>query len=305
VQGPRLTGLAIALALAAPLAAQAKVLEERLTLPVQVTDAYGKRQEHSIQVVLFTDSNQPAPRPLLVLNHGRATEAQARAALGLARYPVASRWLAAQGFAVAVPTRVGYGESGGPDVEDTGACENKRYPPGYAAAAQQTLQVMSLLRQRPDILPERNVVMGQSYGGATAVALAAQNPAGVVAAINFAGGGGGDPKNHPQRPCSPVRLKQMFEDYGRTARVPMLWVYTENDMFFGPELPREWHAAFTAAGGQAEFKQFAPDGEDGHGLFARSPQLWQPVVADFLKRQGFAVRALPPSAPSLPVQEKP
>jgi homoserine acetyltransferase len=92
----------------------------------------------------------------------------------------------------------------------------------------------------------------------------------------------------PQKPCGPEKLERLFRDYGKTAKVPMLWVYTENDMYFGPELPRRWHQAFRAAGGQSEFVQFSPQGDDGHLLFYRYPSLWQPKVAAFLQAQGFA-----------------
>ena len=114
------------------------------------------------------------------------------------------------------------------------------------------------------------------------------NPPGVVAAINFAGGSGGDPKGRPQNPCSQPALERTFQTYGAQAKVPMLWVYTENDMYFGPQLPRQWHAAFTKAGGKASFVQFPPHGEDGHSLFTRFPQVWQPAVSEFLDANGFA-----------------
>lgn len=39
-----------------------------------------------------------------------------------------------------------------------------------------------------------------------------------------------------------------------------------------------------------EFVQFPPHGDDGHLLFTRFPQVWQPVVADFLRRQGFDIK---------------
>jgi dienelactone hydrolase len=125
------------------------------------------------------------------------------------------------------------------------------------------------------------------------VAVASLNPAGVAAAINFAGGGGGDPKGHPQQPCSPVQLKRMFADFGSKARIPMLWVYTENDQFFGPAYPREWFDAFRAGGAPAEFVQFPPHGDDGHLLFARFPEVWKPTVAEFLRQQGYAMKDLP------------
>ena len=86
-----------------------------------------------------------------------------------ARYSEASDWFARQGFLVAVPTRIGYGITGGDDVEDSGDCRQRRYPPVYQAAAVQTMRVLELLRARPDVAPDRAVIVGQSFGGMTAV----------------------------------------------------------------------------------------------------------------------------------------
>ena len=282
--------LLLLLALGVAGALQAKVVEEQLDVPVQVTDAYGKRVDQGIKVTVFTDDAIAGPKPVIVINHGRATDPADRASMGRARYPDASRWFARAGFIVALPTRIGYGASGGEDVEDSGACARKNYAPGYLAAAAQALAALNAVRARPDALKDRSVILGQSYGGATAVAIASLNPAGVIASINFAGGGGGDPKVRPQQPCSTAVLKRMLAGFGETARVPMLWVYAENDQFFGPTLPREWFEAYRAAGGGAEFLQFPPQGDDGHALFARFPAIWQPAVADFLRKQGFEMK---------------
>jgi dienelactone hydrolase len=284
--------LALSLALLlAGATAHARLVEEQIDVPVEVTDAYGKQIRHTIKVTVFSDDANPRPAPVLVLNHGRSAEPQGRADLGRARYTDASRFFVKLGFIVAVPTRMGYGVTGGDDVEDTGSCERKNYPPGYAAAARQTLTVLDAVRQRPDADKARAVLMGQSYGGATAVALAALNPPGVQAAINFAGGGGGNPKTQAQRPCAPQSLERMFRDYGKTAKVPMLWVYTENDMYFGPAYPKEWHGAYVAQGAPAEFVQYPPHGDDGHALFTRFPEVWKPKVTEFLQTQGFVAPA--------------
>lgn len=270
--------------------AQARLVEQQAELPVQVRDAYGKTLAQNIRVTLFYDDATPAPRPVLLLNHGRAPDAEGRAALGRARFVAASRWFAERGFLVALPTRIGYGETGGEDVEDSGSCERKTYGPGFAAAAQQGLTLLAWLKERPDVRSDRTVLLGQSFGGATTVALAAQNPPGVVAAINFAGGAGGNPKTQPGRPCAPQRLERVYADYGRSARLPSLWVYTENDLYFGARYPRDWAQAYREAGAPVEFVQFPPHGDDGHLLFTRFPQVWQPVVADFLRRQGFDIK---------------
>jgi dienelactone hydrolase len=271
-------------------AAQARLVEEQHDLPVAVVDAYDKPVAQTIKLTVFFDDSTPQPRPVLVINHGRAADAAGRGALGRARYGDAARWFARFGFAVAVPTRLGYGVSRGEDVEDSGACGAKNYAPGYRASAQQTLAALRFMHERADTLKDRDVVVGQSYGGATSIAVAALNPAGTVAVVNFAGGGGGDPKERAQAPCSPQRLERLFAEYGRTARIPSLWIYAENDMYFGPTLPKAWFNALREAGGVGDFVQVPPQGDDGHATFVRAPTVWQPIVAGFLKTHGFDVK---------------
>ena len=279
--------LAIAALSSCALQAQAELVETSFNLPVTVADSYGKQVTREIVVTLFFDDTAPKPYPALVINHGRAADAGERKAMGRARYPEASRWFARMGFMVAVPTRVGYGVTGGEDVEDSGTCQRKNYPPAYAASADQAQQVLASLRQRPEVASDRAVVLGQSFGGATAIALTARNPKGVQAAINFAGGGGGNPKTHAQAPCAEQQLKSLFAGYGKTSRIPTLWVYTENDQWMGPQYPKAWFDAFVSEGGVGEFMLFPAFGDDGHKLFAKAAELWQPKVLEFLQSHGY------------------
>lgn len=300
--------LAPAAALAAAMfavPAHARLHESQMDVPVEVVDAYGKHIAQPIRVTVWSDDANPAPAPVLVFGHGRSAHADQRAGMGRARFSDASAFFVRRGFIVAVPTRIGYGVSGGEDVEDSGTCQDKNYPPGYAAAARETLQVLDAVRAaRPDAAKDRAVVVGQSYGGTAAITVGAMQPAGVQAVINFAGGGGGNPVTQPGRPCGPQRLEKLFAGYGATLRMPSLWLYTENDRYFGPTYPKEWFAAFRAAGGTGEFTQFPPQGEDGHATFYRAPQVWQPRVAEFLDRNGFPAPAATAPAPA-PAPAKP
>ena len=285
--GKRIRAAAALLLALAAVQVRAGVVEEVLRVPVAVKDGYGREVQQDIAVTVWRDEAARRPYPVLVLNHGRDPDANGRAALGRAKYSANSKWFAQLGFLVAVPTRIGYGESGGPDVEDTGPCNRKAYPPAYLASAQQALQVLEAMRARPDVAADQAVVVGQSFGGATSIAVAALNPAGVKLAINFAGGAGGNPKVSLQRPCLPASIEHMFGGYGKTARVPTLWIYAENDMYFGPEYPKQWFSAFRAAGGTGEYVLFPAHGADGHALFTAAPEVWRPRVLEALKQAGF------------------
>jgi hypothetical protein len=93
---------------------------------------------------------------------------------------------------------------------------------------------------------------------------------------------GGKPNNN----CAPDKLVEAIADFGRTARTPMLWIYIENDTFFGPALSQQMHQAYTSAGGNAEYHLLPPFGSDGHFLIdsAESIPLWAPLVSRFLDR---------------------
>lgn len=267
-----------------------EVAERVVRIPVKVTNAYGKVIERDITVTIFEVSGR-AMYPLLVLNHGRPADDAGRVKMGRVRYSEVSRWFASLGYSVWVPTRIGYGVSRtDEDPEYTGTCNRKRYEPGYAVAAEQTLQVIEQAKRNAGIDGRRVVVVGQSFGGTTSVALAARNPPGLAAAINFAGGGGGNPETRPGEPCAPELLRDLFEGYGKTSRVPTLWVYTENDKWMGSRYTKTWFEAFRSNGGIGEFVMHPPHGEDGHSLFTRGFALWRPIVERFLGGIGEGAR---------------
>ncbi|MBU6269657.1 MAG: alpha/beta fold hydrolase [Betaproteobacteria bacterium] len=283
-----LTALLVAAAAAAmlPAVASATIVESVIEVPVRVTGARGQRVEQTIKVTIFRD-DRLGRAPYLVLHHGRPVSLEDLPAMGRARYPENARYFVRQGFVVLVPTRVGYGESGGPDVENSGRCEDRQFRPAYAASADQTEAVLRAAADLPFVDPGRGIVVGQSFGGMTALAVAARQHPGLVAAINFAGGGGGNPRERPAQPCSQARLAGLFAEYGAQAAVPSLWLYSENDRYWGPHLPRQWFERYVAAGAAAEFIALPPHGEDGHGIFSGNPAAWRPSVEAFLRRLGF------------------
>ena len=62
----------------------------------------------------------------------------------------------------------------------------------------------------------------------------------------------------PNNNCAPNKLVEETAAFGRTSRIPMLWIYAENDTYFGPELTKRMHEAFIAAGGKAEYHMLPP-----------------------------------------------
>ncbi|WP_343726881.1 prolyl oligopeptidase family serine peptidase [Burkholderia seminalis] len=255
------------------------------TVDVKVKDFYGKEDTGTVAITRFMPSGN-GPFPILLLNHGR--NAQDRVSPARFRYTQQARFFVSKGFAVFEPTRIGYGRFGTQfDPEYSGACRHKDYHPLVDAARAEERAVLDYAKHQPNVDPNRIVIVGQSVGGLITTAMAADNPDGVVAAINFAGGAGGDPVQHPGAPCQGELMEAMFSSFGTTARVPMLWIYTENDRYFDPTYSGAWYKAFVRAGGDADYRLLPPFSDNGHLLFSRGIDLWQPVVSEFLEHHGF------------------
>lgn len=273
-------------------------------LPVAARDINNVETRGEILVTTFKPAGN-GPFPLVVISHGR--DSKKRAEVGRARFESAARYFVRKGFAVAVPTRLGYGDTAATgDPESNGkSCSLARYDVAMAASASQIAATVTRLREERWAAPDRLLLVGQSVGGISTVAATAQNIPGLVAAINFAGGHGGRPDTHPGEPCNPAALERLYADFGKTARAPMLWLYTENDRYFNPAHSRAWHAAFTAGGGVAEYRLLPAFGDNGHTLFAAGNDLWQPLLDDWLQRFGFTQPGLlpkPPARPASPVE---
>ena len=256
------------------------------SLKVQVVDMFNKEAAGTVVVTSYKPDGN-GPFPILILNHGRSGTDRSQPARF--RYTQQARFFVKLGFAVFVPTRVGYGAQGvDPDPEYSGDCNKKNYAPMAEAASNQVLAALALAKQQTHTDPKRVVVVGQSVGGYTAIATAAKNPDGLVVAINFAGGSGGNPQTRPGEPCEGFKLEKMYAEFGAKSKVPTLWIYTENDQYFGPKYSQAWHQAFVKSGGLAEFNLLPAFAADGHTLFTAGMPLWEPVVSKFLQVHGFA-----------------
>ena len=272
--------------------------EAVVRIPVTVKDQYGRQETRQIPITIYRPAGN-GPWPLFVFNHGRATP-EKRAQEGRYRPEVLARYLVDKGFVVMVPMRIGYAENFGDyDPESSGACNHPHVEPPSIAASDQVLATVNYARTLPYVDASRWLVGGQSMGGTTSIATVGRAPAGLLAGVNFAGGSGGDPEHNPGKPCGPSALTRYWGSLAAHAKVPMLWLYWQNDKYWGPDLPKEWHQAWVQNGGRAEFHQFPPSGEDGHSGLSRDFEHWLPVVDHFLRELGFTRDAIVPRpAPS-------
>jgi dienelactone hydrolase len=252
----------------------------------------------SLEALLVRPSG-PGRYPLALINHGSPRAAADRPQMTpLSMLPEAMEF-ARRGWAAAIVMRRGYGGSGGGWAETFGRCGDPHYLEAARAAAADLKDAAVVLARRPDVDDSRIISVGVSAGGFATVALTADPPPGLVAAISFAGGRG---STAADQVCRGDRLADAFHALGERSRIPMLWVYADNDHFFGPQLAQALRQAFTSGGGKVEFVRAAPFGQDGHGLFSQAGiPIWTGYVDAFLQRQNLVLRAnpLPPPLSAL------
>jgi dienelactone hydrolase len=156
-------------------------------------------------------------------------------------------------------------------------------------AGEAVLAAKDWVKAQPWADKEKILLVGASVGGLTSAGVAAKGPAGVIGYINFVGGSGGSPRESPGKSCKPENLTKVFAGFGKTTRVPSLWMYAENDLYWGPDAPKEWHLAFSAGGSKTKFVMTppVPGTDDGHRLLAVGARLWAPHVNAFVREIGF------------------
>ncbi len=240
---------------------------------------------------LFVRPSAPGRYPLALLAHGSPRDATGRPNMTpLAMLPQALEF-ARRGWAVVIVMRRGYGGSDGGWAEGFGPCDNPNYVTAGTAGATDLRTTLDFVSHRPDVDPAHMIAVGVSDGGFATVALTADPPPGLIAAISFAGGRS---SQQSDKVCRPDRLIAAFRAFGQRSRIPMLWVYAANDHFFGPALAQQFKAAFENGGGSVDFVNAPAFGDDGRNLFSPAgiPD-WTPYVEKFLRQENLTMRTAP------------
>lgn len=221
------------------------------------------------------------PFPLVILSHGSPRSAEDRPHMKATGNSLGAHEFLKRGWAVVVVLRRGYGTSGGNWAETYGTCKKPDYEKAGRASADDLRATIDYMIKQKNINAQRILAVGISAGGFATVALTANPPKGLIAAVNLAGGRG---SSYADTVCEEEKLVQAFAAYGKTSRVPMLWVYAQNDHFFGPQLAQKLFAAFKAKGGKAIFHATEAFGNDGHALLsAKGIQMWSDQFDAFIK----------------------
>jgi dienelactone hydrolase len=244
-----------------------------------------------LQALLVRPDDRVA-HPLAIITHGSHDSAQVRRAMSPQyQLPVAMEF-ARRGWTAVIVMRRGYGGSDGRFEEGPAFAERRPFCglQSYVAwgnsAADDLRAAIDFLAKRTDVDARHIISVGVSGGGFATLALTVKPPEGLVAAINFAGGSW-----MPHSTNCENNLVAAFRFYGGKSRTPMLWVYSENDQVFWPEIAKRFYSAFIDAGGQARFIQ-APRFEDnGHNLLGwRGIPIWTAYVDQFLRSQKLPLR---------------
>jgi dienelactone hydrolase len=263
---------------------------DALNIPVAVSGSSGSRSVELEAIVVRPDDR--LSHPLAVLNHGSPRGPDDRP-----KMTPYSLWAQAVAFArrgwVAVAfMRRGYGHSQGEWAENYGSCSNPDYATAGRAGASDIAAVAKFMAAQPYVSRGKWISVGHSAGAFATVALTADPPHDLAAAISFAPGRG---STAPDTVCGEQQLISAFAQYGKTSRVPLLWVAAENDHFFGPRFVPQLTGAFSNAGGNLTFIKAPSFGDDGHQLFSTASgiPIWSPIVDRFLMANNLVLRDHP------------
>ena len=261
--------------------------EDALKIPAVIAGPTGSTSVELEAIVIRPDDGQP--HPLAIINHGSPRLSEQRPRMSPYGMWAQATAFARRGWVAVAFLRRGYGESGGSWAENYGGCANPDYASAGRAGASDIAAVARYMRAQPYVSQPKWISVGVSAGGFATVALTASPPPDLAAAISFAPGRG---SSAPDKVCGEGRLIATFADYGRTSRLPLLWVSSDNDHFFGPRLVAQLTGAFAQAGGNVTYVATPPFADDGHTLFnaVDGIPIWSSIVDRFLAANKLALR---------------
>lgn len=225
-------------------------------------------KEYLLEGNLYHPQTGKNQYPLIVMTHGRHGANPIRNPRQFGAYKALCTALAERGYLVMMLVRRGYGNSQGPDSEFLYTAAESGL-----AGAQDIQNAVKYMRKRPDVLKDKIVVMGQSQGGWIALASSTVGIEGVIGAVNISGAinfgqGKGDTRSSERE----YYLEECSKIFGKNAKVPVLWIYSENDNHL-PYTVKRWFSAFEANGGKGSLVIKPPYKYDGH-MIVDEPELY-------------------------------
>ena len=218
--------------------------------------------------------------PVLIFNHG-STGGFRISPTVTQGYPEVAQFFVEHGWTVLMPMRRGRGASEGEYLERY-ECQTAILDAGVERAIEDLDAVMAFAAAQAWFNPTRFLLGGMSRGGLLSVVYATRRPTPARGVLNFAGGW--TIESCDQRITFHAHA---FGKRGSVPRLPMLWLYSENDRNYGPASVRAAHDAFVRAGGTAALTIFPPIPPDGHIFLPRTPSVWGATVDAWLTTLGF------------------
>jgi len=263
--------------------AQSPALASRDTTSPPYTELFYKNGDLHLEAYLYKPAGPEGTRfPLVIYNHGSRVgfDRQER------RFPWIAKLLTAQGYAVLVPERRGYGKSEGQVFRDeVGFDVGEKLVARMQAESGDVLAALPAMRNYPWVDTTRVAMVGWSFGGIVSVFAAGRaNAPKLFAVVNQAGAA----LTWPKSPAVQVALP----DAAKNIRVPLLCMVAENDAT--TESVTKVCAAAKARGTVTAtiiYPAFTPAQDPGpmvapgHMIFsAEGLPKWEKDVLDFLAR---------------------
>lgn len=203
--------------------------------------------------------------PVALITHGKPPDRVSMGDMRGERMRQQARDMARRGWLAVVVIRRGFGQSDGPPAPDM-TCADVRMQQRFERDAQDLAAALGEVQKRPDAEPDGAIAMGVSAGGAAALALGAMQPQGLRAVINISGG----LKVAECIERSETALVETVRALAPRIKVPNLWVYADNDSFFGPKVVDRMYEAALDKGMQVRRVALPATGQDGHDIFGTS-----------------------------------
>jgi dienelactone hydrolase len=262
-------------------AESSRLLLETMTLPAQFKNDGGTVYAANLDAMVIRPDDGRR-HPLVVINHAYSSDPQNV-------YPDFMRHraleFARRGFVAVAFTRRGYGFSDGGFFERLNNCNESAIAKVGVNTADDIREVIRLMAKMPYVDASKVIAAGEEGGAYAAIALTADPPPGLVAAITFSAGRVVYRKEFLS--CFQPSLNRVAAMFGKTSRIPMLWFYAEGDHYISVDAGRQIHKNFTEAGGDAELVVIPSSANVRHNFFIEGTAIWVPYVDHFLQKQGF------------------
>lgn len=270
----RALGLLAALAIAVPPPA---VAAEDLPLggPLQEQNGFlriqAKGREVRLESLIVRPEGATGRLPLAIITHGRNSSSLSMGDLRAPRYATLARDLARRGWLAAVVMRRGAGQADGP-LPSLTSCPAPDIASSLEDDADDIAGALRALQARPDVDGQRVILLGESAGGATAMALMRRKPPGLRGVVNVAGG----LNLEGCRERGQDALVGAMADWQGPGAVPQLWIYARNDELFPPPLVARMRKAALDAGADVRFIDLPELKPRGHMAFlhGQARHLW-------------------------------